>query len=159
MQGTAQFFRVVKLSRRPTSEGATVRAYTVPKNQDRNLRATSSYERAIADLSESVRLDPRDHQSLNARAWIWANGPDAKLRDGPRAVSSASRACDLAGWRNPSYLTTLAAAYAEMGDFAAAVQWQERSLLLQDNDDDRRRGLQRLDLYKASKTDRMPPKD
>ena len=118
-----------------------------------------AFEGAIEDLSESVRLDPSDHQSLNARAWIWANGPDARLRDGPRAVSSAARACDLAGWRNPSYLTTLAAAYAEMGDFAAAVQWQERSLLLQENEDERRRGLWRLALYKAGKPDRIEPKD
>ena len=123
------------------------------------LMLQNAFEGAIEDLSESVRLDPRDHQSLNARAWIWANGPDARLRDGPRAVSSAARACDLAGWRNPSYLTTLAAAYAEMGDFEAAVQWQERSLLLQEDENERRRGLQRLDLYKARKTDRMPPKD
>jgi regulator of sirC expression with transglutaminase-like and TPR domain len=112
---------------------------------------------ALADLSETLRLNPKDHWSLNARAAIWATSPDAEIRDGPRAVQSASMACDLAGWRDALYLRTLAAAHAEMSNFDAAVQWQERALALQGDEQERRHDLKRLGLYKDRKPYRMEP--
>lgn len=116
------------------------------------------YARALADANEAILLDPRDFHSLNIRARIWAACPDPALRDGPRAVASASRANDLAGWSDPYLLSALAGAYAESGDFAAAVQWEERALLLQKDDAERRLQAERLDLYKARKPYRMAAK-
>ena len=54
--------------------------------------------------------------------------PEAKYRDGRKAVESATRACELTEWKRSEFLDTLAAAYAESGDFDAAVTWQMRAI-------------------------------
>jgi serine/threonine protein kinase len=65
---------------------------------------------------------------LNAHAWRQATHPAAEVRDGPRAIENATKACELSDWKNPEHVDTLAAAYAEVGDFASAVEWQRKVL-------------------------------
>src|SRR5262249_61888381 len=85
------------------------------------------YDRAIADSDQATRLKPRDAAAYNGRAWLWATCPDAKYRDGERAVESATTACELSRWNDPNQLDALAAADAEAGDVAAAGTWQEEA--------------------------------
>ena len=69
-----------------------------------------------------------DSEALNHYAWLRATSTAAAMRNGEQALAQAQRA--LALERNPSYLDTLAAAYAELGRFdeAAAVQRQALAL-------------------------------
>lgn len=76
---------------------------------------------ALEQLDEVLRVDPNSAQALNNLAWLLATSPDPGLRDGPRAVSCAERACALSNSQEPAFLGTLAAAYAESGDFRRAV--------------------------------------
>ena len=82
---------------------------------------------------------------------------DAKVRDGKRAVESATKACELSEWQDAFHLGTLAAAYAETGDFDTAVKWQTKANALYTEADDTRKGEARLKLYQAKKRYRTDP--
>jgi Zn-dependent protease len=85
------------------------------------------WQRAIEDDREAIRLQPKLAIGHNNLAWLLAACPVDALRNGQEAVERATWACNATGWRNPSCLGTLAAAYAEVGDFAQAVRWHERA--------------------------------
>ena len=63
---------------------------------------------------------------MNNLAWLEATCPNADFRDGKSAVEHATRSCRLTQWRVHAYVSTLAAAYAEEGDFPKAVTLAER---------------------------------
>ena len=111
------------------------------------------YASAIAAWDEAIRLDPKDWISLNNRAWVRATCPDEALRDGKRALDEATKACELSEWKHPMCLGTLAAAHAELGQWADAVKWQEKAIARADKNtlDEFRKCLE---LYKASKPKR-----
>jgi len=112
-----------------------------------------AYGKALADFDRAIRIDPASAHSHNSRAWLLATCPNEDIRDGKRAVESAARACELTQYRNIALIDTLAAAYAESGDFEQAVQWQESALnMLPIGDEVNRKdfGL-RLDLYRLKK--------
>jgi tetratricopeptide (TPR) repeat protein len=86
---------------------------------------------ALRDFEEAVRCDGKNDRALSARAWLLATAPDEKIRDGKRALADARRAAELTNWTNGIVLDTLAAAYAEVGEFDKAVTWQENALALE----------------------------
>jgi Zn-dependent protease len=86
------------------------------------------WRRAIADYHEALRLQPKLVTAQNNLAWLLATCPIDELRDGRQAVEHATAACNATGWSTPNCLGTLAAAYAEVGDFGQAVRWHERAL-------------------------------
>ena len=88
------------------------------------------YDKAIADYNEAIRLDPKNVASYNPLAWLLAACPDAKRRDGKRAIEIGTRACELGEWKNASHIDTLGVAYAEAGEFDKAVEWQEKAIKL-----------------------------
>jgi tetratricopeptide (TPR) repeat protein len=116
-------------------------------NRGAAWRAKKELDKALVDFNEAIRIDPDDPYPYDARAWIWATCPDEKYRDGKRAVESATKACELTNWNNPVYLETLAAAYAERGDFDSAVKWQAKANELRAEDEDKTDGESRLKLY------------
>jgi len=65
--------------------------------------------------------------ALNNLAWLRATLADDTLRNGPEAVECAERACKLTGFKEPIFLGTLAAAYAEAGRFKEAVTTAEQA--------------------------------
>ncbi len=57
----------------------------------------------------------------NNLAWLLATVANSQLRNGGEALKLARRANQLSGSSNPLILRTLAAAYAETGDFKRAI--------------------------------------
>jgi tetratricopeptide (TPR) repeat protein/tRNA A-37 threonylcarbamoyl transferase component Bud32 len=88
----------------------------------------------------------------NQQAWFLATHPDEKIRNGPKAVALATRACELSQWKQANWVDTLAAAYAESGQFDNAVKYQTQTLQdAQINATAREQFTGRLELYKQKK--------
>ena len=104
-------------------------------NRGRAWRGKKEYDKAIQDFTQATRVDPLYGGAYNSLAWLRATFPDAKYRNGQQAVDEATKACELADWKNGEWLSTLAAAYAELGDFKKAVAWQSRALELTSADE------------------------
>ncbi len=65
---------------------------------------------------------PNDRRLLQEMAWTLATNPNASIRNGSEAVALAKRAVELSAGRDPVCFDTLAAAYAEAGQFPDAVR-------------------------------------
>jgi tetratricopeptide (TPR) repeat protein len=76
----------------------------------------------ITNLQRAVKIKPDFPDALNDLAWELATGPLPSLRNGKQAVELSQRANRLADGKDVDVLDTLAAAYAEAGQFAEAVQ-------------------------------------
>jgi Zn-dependent protease len=87
-----------------------------------------NWQRAIEDYREALRLQPKLATAHNNLAWLLAVCPVDLVRNGQEAVEHATWANNATGWSTPSFLGTLAAAYAEIGDFDQAVRWHTRAL-------------------------------
>ena len=79
------------------------------------------YAGAVADYNVALKQNPLDAAAANGGAWLLATCADGRFRDGKRAVDIAKRACQLSSDKDWNALDTLAAAYAEAGDFPAAL--------------------------------------
>ena len=80
-----------------------------------------SFKDAIAQYEMAVALAPEDPHSRNNLAWTLATSSDDSIRDGAKAVGFAEQAVMLSGGREPQFLRTLGAAYAESGRFTEAI--------------------------------------
>ena len=78
---------------------------------------------AVSALEKVVEADPNDYTSVNNLAWVLATSPIDSVRDGRRAVELAEKAGALTRFKRAFVLSTLAAAYAEAGDFGKAREW------------------------------------
>jgi protein O-mannosyl-transferase len=80
-----------------------------------------SLKEAIEQYEMAVTLAPDDPHSRNNIAWILATSSDGSIRDGAKALGFAQQAAALSGGREPQFLRTLSAAYAETGRFTEAI--------------------------------------
>ena len=92
--------------------------------------------------------------ALSGTAWLLATAPDANIRNGTEAVALAEKANEIASGKSPDVLDTLAAAYAETGDFVKAREFADRALDLAvaQKDKDLSTAIRaRIQLYNAGK--------
>jgi tetratricopeptide (TPR) repeat protein len=78
--------------------------------------------RAVLEYAAAVELRPDWLAPLTELAWLYATHPRVDLRNGGEALRLATRACKLTNYEDFKTLGVLDAAYAEIGDFRAAVE-------------------------------------
>jgi cytochrome c-type biogenesis protein CcmH/NrfG len=96
---------------------------TVLTQQNRVAEGVEEWEKVLA-------IQPENGNAMSNLAWVFATSPDQSLRDGPKAVRLAEQALRLSGGRIPILFRTLAAAYAESGDFSKAIQTAQQGMEL-----------------------------
>jgi tetratricopeptide (TPR) repeat protein len=110
------------------------------------------FQKAAEDGRSMVRINPDDAHNCTDLAALLAICPDASVRNGNQAVDFARHACELTEWKLPYCLVTLAAAYAESGDFPQAVKYQKQVLTMRPWTDLERKEIQaHLELYQQGK--------
>lgn len=92
------------------------------------LAAQGKYAEALRHFRTACEMEPRNLQAVNNLAWLLATCPQDATRNGGQAVQLAAAACQLTSYQDPLLLNTLAAAYAEVGQWPAAVATASQAL-------------------------------
>jgi len=125
-----------------------------------SLSAQQDFAQAAQVLRDGLEKLPDDAELLNGLAWLLATAPDDAVRNGTEAVRLAEKACQITSRLDPSLLDTLAAAYAEAGEFDEALKTQEEAIRRVEKsmpDTDARPFHERLELYRAGRPYRQQP--
>lgn len=92
------------------------------------LFQTGDYEKAKADFEEAWKLRPGHLPTAASFGFMLATCPDAKYRDGKKALELAAASSERTGNRHGPILDALAAAHAELGAFEKAVEMLKKAL-------------------------------
>lgn len=122
------------------------------------------YRAALVDFDKVIGFNMQDtayFRALNGRAWLQATCPDAAFRNGPHALEDAKRVA--AVLKIPAAIDTLAAAYAEVGDFDSAVGCEALAIAaikpsMKDADEERSTLEKRISSFKQHRPWRATPK-
>jgi tetratricopeptide (TPR) repeat protein len=115
------------------------------------------YDKQIADYREAIKAAPEQSMAHNNLAWILATCPEEKYRAGKEAVEQASKAVELTKEKQGEFIDTLAAAYAEAGDFDKAEQEQQKAIELVDGEKTRKEMRARQELFRKHEAYRETP--
>lgn len=85
------------------------------------------YEWAHQELALAFIQFPDAPELLNLQAWMLVTASDGRFRDGEKALTIIKKALKI-GPRDPSVIDTLAAVYAELGDFDLATKYQKEAV-------------------------------
>jgi tetratricopeptide (TPR) repeat protein len=123
-----------------------------------NIRL-GKYPEALKEFNSLAALHPRPvtlARILSDRAWFYSTCQNASFRNGQQAIKDAKAACSIMIWKDENMIDTLAAAYAEIGDFNSAMQYAQQALAMKDiSATDSKRIQRHLELFKENKPIRL----
>jgi tetratricopeptide (TPR) repeat protein len=116
------------------------------------LLSVGKHADAVKDYDEALKLEPDDHGVLNNLSWVLATSPEDDVRDAERSIELGLKACELTKYERPHILSTLAAGYAEKGDWETAIKWSSKAVELGAQDEEVSEQLkEELESYKEKK--------
>ena len=122
------------------------------------MHLRNDFGKAADDFTKGIALNPGSPQVGNNLAWLRATCPENAFRNGKEALEIATRSCEITGYKISNLVDTLAAAYAESGDFDHAIKYQKICLELPNIPQKTRSGMEeRLALYQEHKPFRQKP--
>jgi protein O-mannosyl-transferase len=87
----------------------------------------------VEEWEKVLAIQPENGNAMSNLAWVFATSPDESVRDGVKAVELAREAVRISDRRIPLLFRTLAAAYAETGEFSKAIQTAQEGIQLANN--------------------------
>ena len=112
------------------------------------LAALGHYGKAIRDYERVIEINPRSAGSYNNLAWLLTMADDPSYRDCTKAIAYAGKALEMG--KNGAWMDTLAAAYAECGEFQKAVRIETEAYKLSRPPNENFN--KRIEIYKTGKT-------
>jgi len=94
------------------------------------LLSIGEHAKAVEDYNEALKKKPEDSHMLNNLAWVLATSPDDDVRDAKRSIEVGTKASEVTKYEAPHILSTLAAGYAEAGDWETAIKWSSKAVEL-----------------------------
>jgi tetratricopeptide (TPR) repeat protein len=120
--------------------------------------AIEDYRRAVKAMESKDQKEdqPEDEDKsglYNNLSWVLATSPTDELRNGKEALELGLKACEASDYKKAHILSTLAAAYAETGDFEKAKEWAEKAVEVGKSEGSEQLGQleKELESYKANK--------
>lgn len=118
---TADYDKAVSLG----LNSATIGRADLEYQQKDYSAARADFRKAISLYNAQLQKEQNDAYALDGLVWLLATSPDSSFRDRAKVVS---RLRQLSNWQEKNTLDTIAATYAENGQFAPAVTWQQKAL-------------------------------
>ncbi|MGI8436501.1 MAG: tetratricopeptide repeat protein [Chthoniobacterales bacterium] len=117
-EAIADFSELIRITQQPVGYDLRAEAYV----------SADEYQKAIADYRTGREFSGEITRGSKGLPWLLATCPESAFRNGAEAVEAASEDCKRTKWQDWNCLDTLAAAYAEAGEFTQAVTLEEHAL-------------------------------
>lgn len=114
----------------PTNNRARNARYIALSSRANTYLTIGEHSKAIADYQDARKISDNNSNVLNNLAWVLSTSPDDEIRDPKLAVELATKACKLTEFKAPHIISTLAAAYADAGDFDNAKKYSAQAVEL-----------------------------
>ncbi len=113
----------------PTNASALRNRADAKLSVGEHASAIEDYEAAIRAIeTDAAATDGELAGALNNLAWVLATSPVDAIRNAPRSLELSARANQLTGETEAHILSTVAAGYAESGDFEKARQFSRLAI-------------------------------
>ena len=118
-------WRALRISRRCATS-----ASAITKRRSKTTKRHWESSRHSSRISRQSDAEAEFDYSglLNNLAWVLATSPQDDVRDGKRSVELGIRPCEATDYKAAHILSTLAAGYAEIGDFENARKYSSQAV-------------------------------